>query len=185
VLLVATEDDRVYGLDPVTGAKLWEKEVGKPVNSKEAPIECTDLEPHVGITGTPVIDTEHKIAYFVSTRYTKEGTEPESGWYMHAVELASGKEVPNFPVKIEGEAQNITGVKFEPFQELQRPALLMMNGVVYAGFGSHCDKSPYQGWIVGVSAAGKVTTKWATSGHGGSIWQSGGGLVSDGPGQIL
>jgi hypothetical protein len=185
VLLVATEDDWVYGLNPITGAKLWEKEVGKPVNSKEAPIECTDLEPHVGITGTPVIDTEHNIAYFVSTRYTKEGTEPESGWYMNAVELASGKEVPNFPVKIEGEAQNISGVEFEPFQELQRPALLMMNGVVYAGFGSHCDHAPYQGWIVGVSAAGKVTTKWATSGHGGSIWQSGGGLVSDGPGQIL
>ncbi len=133
-----------------------------------------------------MIDTEHGIAYFVSTRYTKEGAEPESGWYMHAIELTSGKEVANFPVKIEGEAQNIPGVKFEPFQELQRPALLMMNGVVYAGFGSHCDHEPYEGWIVGVSTAGHVvTTKWATSAHGGSIWQSGGGLVSDGPGQIL
>ncbi len=185
VLLVVTEDDWVYGLNPVTGAKLWEKEVGKPVDTLVAPIECTDLEPHVGITGTPVIDTEHNIAYFVSTRYTKEGAEPESGWYMHAVELTSGKEVANFPVKIEGEAQNLPGVKFEPFQELQRPALLMMNGVVYAGFGSHCDNSPYEGWVVGISTSGQVTTKWATSAHGGSIWQSGGGLVSDSPGQIL
>ena len=104
---------------------------------------------------------------------------------MNAVELASGKEVANFPVKIEGEAQNLPGVQFEPFQELQRPALLMMNGVVYAAFGSHCDHEPYEGWIVGVSTSGLVTTKWATSAHGGSIWQSGGGLVSDGPGQIL
>jgi outer membrane protein assembly factor BamB len=187
-LLVVTEDNWAYGVDPVTGAVRWEKQFGVPVDASEepgAPVKCTDLTPHVGITGTPVIDTEHNIAYFVSTLYTKEGAEPESGWYMHAVELTSGKEVANFPVKIEGEAQNIPGVKFEPFQELQRPALLMMNGVIYAGFGSHCDHEPYEGWIVGVSTSGLLTTKWATSAHGGSIWQAGGGLVSDGSGQIL
>jgi len=188
VLLAVTEDDMAYGLDPVTGAVRWEKQFGTPVDAGEEPsdtIKCTDLEPHVGITGTPVIDTEHNIAYFASTRYTKEGAEPKGAWYMNAVELTSGKEVANFPVKIEGEAQNLPGVQFEPFQELQRPALLMMNGVVYAGFGSHCDHEPYEGWIVGVSTSGQVTTKWATSAHGGSIWQSGGGLVSDGSGQIL
>jgi outer membrane protein assembly factor BamB len=188
VLLVATEENWVYGLDPYTGAVRWKEQFGVPVDASEepgAPVKCTDLTPHVGITGTPVIDTEHNIAYFVSTRYTKVGTEPESGWYMHAVELTSGKEVANFPVKIEGEAQNIPGLQFEPFQELQRPALLMMNGVVYAGFGSHCDHEPYEGWIVGVSTSGLLTTKWATSAHGGSIWQAGGGLVSDGSGQIL
>jgi hypothetical protein len=76
------------------------------VNTLEAPIECGDLEPRLGITGTPVIDTEHNIAYFVSSRYIK-GSSGESGWYMHAVELNSGKEVANFPVKIEGEAQNL------------------------------------------------------------------------------
>jgi hypothetical protein len=61
----------------------------------------------------------------------------------------------------------------------------MMNGVVYAVFGSHCDHRPYEGWIAGVSTSGKLTTLWATSPRGGSIWQSGGGLVSDGPGRIF
>ena len=183
VLLVVTEDDWAYGLDPVTGAVRWEKQLGEPFESSE--IGCTDLEPHVGVTGTPVIDTETNVAYFVSNSYISKPRH-ESAWYMNAIELTSGNEVANFPVKIEGEAQNLPpGVEFEAPQELQRPALLMMNGVVYAGFGSHCDHEPYEGWIVGVSATGKVTTKWATSGHGGSIWQSGGGLVSDGPGQIL
>jgi hypothetical protein len=92
-------------------------------------------------------------------------------------------------VQITGEAENLAPevVPFEPVQLLQRPALLMMNGVVYAAFGSHCDISPFEGWIVGVSAtSGQVVTKWATSAaHGGSIWQSGGGLVSDGPNRIL
>jgi IPT/TIG domain len=184
VLLVATEDNWVYGLNPITGAVLWKKEFGTPVNSEEAPIECTDLAPHVGITGTPVIDTEHNIAYFVSTRYVS-GKSGEMAWYMHAIELQSGNEAQHFPVKIEGEAQNLPGVQFTAAKELQRPALLMMNGVVYAGFGSHCDHPPFQGWLVGVSTAGQVTTKWATSAHGGSIWQAGGGLISDGPGQIL
>ncbi len=71
-------------------------------------------------------------------------------------------------------------------RQLQRPALLMMNGVVYAAFGSHCDKFPYAGWIMGVSTSGVLTTRWASSrSNGGSIWQSGGGLISDAPGQIL
>jgi outer membrane protein assembly factor BamB len=189
VLLVATEDNLVYGLDPVTGAIRWKDEpsqLGTAVEAGEGKtINCTDLEPRVGITGTPVIDTKENIAYLVSNRYVT-GDSGAIAWYMHAIKLDNGAEVEHFPVKIEGEAQNLPpGVKFEATQELQRPALLMMNGVIYAGFGSHCDHEPYEGWIVGVSTAGLLTTKWATSAHGGSIWQAGGGLISDGPGQIL
>jgi hypothetical protein len=185
MLLVVTEDNWAYGLDPVTGAVRWEKNFGTPVNAIEAPIECGDLTPHVGITGTPVIDTSSNIAYFASNRYVNGGSGAMA-WYMHAIELGSGNEVSGFPVEIAGVAQNLPpGVKFEASQQLQRPALLLMNGVVYAAFGSHCDHAPYEGWVVGVSTAGHLTTMWATSGSGGAIWQSGGGLISDGPGQIL
>jgi outer membrane protein assembly factor BamB len=182
-LLVVTEDDWIYGIDPVTGAKRWERKVGTPVNAFEPAIECGDLAPHLGITGAPVIDTEHNVAYFVSN----ELVNGNNTYLMHAIDLATGNEVSGgrFPVKIEGHAQNLPGVQFVPAKELQRPALLMMNGVVYAGFGSHCDKQTFQGWIVGVSTAGALTTMWATSANGASIWQSGGGLVSDGPGQII
>jgi IPT/TIG domain/PQQ-like domain len=180
-LVVATEDNWVYGLDPNSGAIRWEKQVGTPVNALEKPIECPDLSPHIGITGTPVIDTEHGIVYFVSNQYVSGNIV----WYMHAVELVSGNEVPNFPVEIKGEAQNLPGVNFRPEQELQRPGLLMMNGVVYAAFGSHCDNGPYQGWVAGVSTSGQLTTMWASARKGASIWQGGGGLISDGPGQIL
>ena len=62
-----------------------------------------------------------------------------------------------------------------------------MNGVVYAAFGSHCDKPPWQGWVFGVSTAGQVTARWVarSSGSGAGIWQSGAGLTSDGSGTIL
>jgi iron transport multicopper oxidase len=190
-LLVVTEQNWAYGLDPASGIVRWKRQLGTAVEageSPEAPIKCTDLEPRVGITGTPVIDTERGVAYLVSNRYVSGGSGP-IGWYMHALELSTGNEVAGFPVQITGEAQNLSPetVPFEPAQELQRPALLMMNGVVFAAFGSHCDNTPYEGWLVGVSAStGQVVTKWATSAaHGGAIWQSGGGLVSDGPGRIL
>jgi Divergent InlB B-repeat domain/PQQ-like domain len=58
--------------------------------------------------------------------------------------------------------------------------------VVYAGFGSHCDISPFHGWIVGVSTAGQIKTMWATTEHtGAAIWMGGGGIGSDGENQLL
>jgi outer membrane protein assembly factor BamB len=181
-LLVVTEDDWAYGLDPITGAVRWEKHVGTPVNSSE--IGCPDISPHIGITSTPVIDTASNVAYFVSNAYLK-GESGESGWYMHALDLASGSEITGFPVQISGKADNNKNVTLVGNKQLQRPALLMMGGVIYAAFGSHCDFTPYAGLIAGVSSSGHLTTLWAVSEKGGSIWQSGGGLISDGPGQIL
>jgi hypothetical protein len=183
-LLVVTEDDRAYGLDPVTGATRWERTFGTPVEAEDPEIECEDLSPQIGITGTPVIDTATNVAYFVSNSYVNGSTGPIA-WYMQAIEMGSGKEAAGFPVEIAGEAQNLAGVQFVAAKQLQRPALLLMNGVIYAGFGSHCDKAPFQGWVVGVSTGGQLRTIWATTPGGGSIWQSGGGLISDRPGQIL
>ncbi|MCW3068993.1 MAG: Pyrrolo-quinoline quinone [Solirubrobacterales bacterium] len=184
-LLVVTEENWAYGIDPVTGARRWEDHLGTAVEAGLGKtINCADLEPRVGVTGTPVIDTERNVAYFVAHRYVSGGSG-EIAWYMHGIKLDNGEEAPNFPVRIQGQAQNLAGVNFEAGQELQRPALLMMNGVVYAGFGSHCDNFPYEGWIAGVSSAGALTTMWAVSAKGASIWQSGGGLISDRPGQIL
>jgi len=183
-LLVVTEENWMYGLDPITGAQRWGRQLGKPVEIKDIN-NCEDLKPFIGITGTPVIDTATNVAYFVSNQYEKGSSGPIE-WKMHAIELGSGEEAPNFPVKIEGVSSNLEGAAtFTAKQQLQRPALLLMNGVVYAGFGSHCDFTPYQGWIAAVSTSGTVETKFATATGGGSIWQSGGGLVSDGAGQIL
>lgn len=182
-LLVVTETDMAYGLNPVTGEVRWERKLGQPVNSEAAPIKCPDLAPTIGVTGTPVIDTARNVAYFVAN----EVVEGKIFSRMHGLDLSSGNEVFG-PVAIEGNSQNAIStehVAFEPAHELQRPALLLMNGVVYAAFGGHCDEPPYHGWLVGVSTEGHVVTKWVTSNHGDSIWQGGGGLVSDGPGQIL
>jgi outer membrane protein assembly factor BamB len=183
-LFTATENDWIYGIDSQSGEVKWERSVGTPWNS--ADIGCGDLAPHVGITGTPVIDPKTNTVYFFAKSYVSATQSGPAVWKMHAVDLANGEERQGFPVTISGEAQNLPGLVFNPTQLLQRPALLLMNGVVYAGFGSHCDTAPFQGWLVGVSTAGQVKVMWATTEHdGAAIWQSGGGLISDREGQML
>jgi len=106
---------------------------------------------------------------------------------MDGVDVSTGVEQPGFPVELSGAAQNAPGRTFAPTTQLQRPGLLLMGGVVYAAFGAHCDRNPWQGWIFGVSTAGKVTARYVdnTTAEGAGIWQSGAGLMSDGPGTIL
>ena len=182
-LFVATEEDDIYGLNPNTGAVQWSKSVGEPWNAGE--IECADLAPHVGVTATPVIDPTTGIAYFTYKAYQEKEKEPE--WFMDAVVVATGAQAPGFPVLLSGTAQNAAGQSFHPQTELQRPGLLLLEGVVYAAFGSDCDHPVWQGWVFGVSTTGEVKARWAAdeTGEGAGIWQSGAGLTSDGPGTIL
>lgn len=183
-LLVATEKNLVYGLDPSTGAQKWSRSLGTPWNP--ADIGCADLTPTIGVTSTPVIDTATGIAYMTHKTYAS-GTSGPARWYMDAIGLATGVEQPGFPVELSGAAQNAPARTFSPTTQLQRPGLLLMGGVVYAAFGAHCDVKPWQGWIFGVSTAGKVTARYVdnTTKEGAGIWQSGSGLTSDGAGTIL
>jgi hypothetical protein len=185
-LLVATEDNKVYGLDPASGALRWAEPVnlGPPFNAEE--IGCGDLAPTIGVTSTPVIDPTTNIAYLTYKTYVSGDSGP-SRWYMDAVDVTTGAQQPGFPVLLSGTAQNAPRQTFEAKTELQRPGLLLMDGVVYAAFGSDCDTPPWQGWVFGVSTAGAVKARWVAdeSGNGAGIWQSGAGLTSDAPGNIL
>ncbi len=188
-LLVATEDDNVYGLDPLTGAKRWERTFGAPFNASD--IGCGDLAPHIGITGTPVVDPATNIAYFLDKQYVS-GTTGASEYVAQAIDVGTGAEKPGWPIVIQGYADNaphIASHLFSPRTILQRPGLLLMDGVVYAAFGSSCDLTPYNGWVIGLSTTThSITTMWSDERDdvsGGGIWQAGSGLMSDGDGQIL
>lgn len=180
-LIVATENDKVYGLDPATGAQQWISDLGTPWNP--ADIGCGDIAPSIGTTATPVIDPATNTVYLTHKTYVS-GT---AAWFMDALDVATGQERPGFPVRLGGTADNNPAISFLASNEQQRPGLLLMGGVVYAGFGGHCDVGPYQGWVFGVSTAAHITAKWVdTAGQNGAgIWQSGVGLTSDGSGSIL
>lgn len=185
-LLVATENNKVYGLDPATGSLKWPAPLNLGTPWKPADIGCADLTPSIGVTATPVIDPATNTAYMTHKTYASGSSGP-ARWYMDAVDLSTGTEKPGFPVALSGAAQNQPGVNFAPTTQLQRPGLLLMEGVVYAAFGSHCDVSPWQGWVFGVSTSGVVRARWVSvaNGNGAGIWQSGNGLASDGAGSIL
>ena len=73
---------------------------------------------------------------------------------------------------------------FDVGVQLNRPALLLLNGVIYIAYGSHCDKTTsYHGWIFGhdeKTLALKSVYNTTPNGGRGAIWQSGVGLSSDG-----
>ena len=187
VVFVATETNDLFGLDALDGSVRWTHNLGEPWHPSD--FNCNDLVPAIGITGTPAIDTATGTAYLLSKTYAA-GTSGPAVWQAHAVDVLTGEERSGFPVTVEGVADNDPAQTFDPTHHMQRPGLLLMDDVVYAAFGAHCDVRPYAGWVVGISTDGHLTTLWSTQAgpprtDGGGIWQAGAGLVSDGPGQIL
>jgi putative cell wall binding repeat protein/HYDIN/CFA65/VesB family protein len=189
ILIAATENNNVYGLDPATGAILWQRNVGPAwpsINNPAGDVNCSDLAPNIGITATPVYDAATDSVFFTAKVNTADHTKPF--YAMHSIDPGSGTERANFPVTIQGHPTNAPTVTFDPQAELSRAGLLDLNGTVYVSFGSICDQLHYRGYIAGVNAAagGSVKTMWTSSvaGDGGGIWQSGGGLVADGQGGI-
>ncbi len=187
-VIAVTERNTLYGLDRTTGAIEWSKNYGP--SWPASAIGCGDLVPDIGATATPVYDPATNSLYFTTKVDDGTATHRHPRWLMHAVDPTSGAERSGWPVTIAGSPVNDPSVTFDAYYEQQRPGLLLMNGVVYAGFGAHCDAWPYRGYVVGVSTtAHSITSMWATAtgaGTGGAgIWQAGGGLVSDGSGRIF
>jgi hypothetical protein len=185
-VFVASASNNIYSLDAATGAVLAQRNLGKPFDPSI--LQCGDQK-WVGTTGTAVIDALTNTAYFFSKVVTTDNSKPE--WYFRAVD-ASTLADKFAPVRVAGNAANDPTVAFFPELEHQRPGVLLLNGVVYGAFGAHCDKNldtvKYRGWIVGFTTAGVQTTMYTTEDHTGTqagIWNSGGGLVSDGPGRIF
>src|SRR5690348_15817697 len=60
LVVAATENDSVYGLDQATGKVAWRRHVGTPVPLASLP--CGNIDP-LGITGTPVYDPASGLVY--------------------------------------------------------------------------------------------------------------------------
>ena len=191
-LFVATEHDSVYAFDADANKELWSASLidtahgaasgATPVPSGDT--ASTDLVPEIGITGTPVIDSAAGTLYVVAK-------SKENGAYvqrLHALDVLTGNERAGSPVVIQGSvAGNGYGsyqgvIRFAPLLQLNRPGLLLLDGTVYVGFGSHGDNGPYHGWIFAYNAATLQQTgifNTSPNGKGDAVWQAGGGLAAD------
>lgn len=188
-LIINTETDHVYGLDPATGAQKWTQNLAPNGPWDPADIGCADIVPSRGSTATPVIDTSTTPNTVYMTHKTYDNANPHNAvWWMDALRVDTGQELPGWPVQLDGSADNAPAQTFDAEDQDQRPGLLLMNGVVYAGFGSICDIGPFQGWVFGVSTAThRVTARWVSVANfnGAGVWQAGVGLSSDRSGSIL
>ncbi len=188
LLIAATEHDSVYAFDADTGATVWQKSMLKSGETTSDNRGCSQVVPEIGVTSTPVIDRTsgtNGVVYVVAM--SKDG----SGNYhqrLHALDLALGTELFSGPAEIQatypgtGDNSNGTSVMFDPGQYEERAGLLLMNGVVYTGWASHCDIRPYTGWIIAYNESTLAQTSVLNvtpNGNEGAIWMSGAGLAAD------
>ncbi len=192
VLIAATEHDSVYAFDADSGSTLWHVSMLKSGESTSDARNCDQVEPEIGVTSTPVIDRSmgpNGAVYVIAM--SKSGSTYHQR--LHALDLALGTELFNGPVDIQasfpGGGDNSSGgnVNFDPGQYKERAALLLLNGVVYTSWASHCDIRPYTGWIIGYSEstlAQATVLNLTPNGNEGAIWMSGGGPAADASGNI-
>ena len=187
VVYAATENDTVFAIDADSGVELFRRSVGAPVPRDH--LACLDSGPQIGITGTPVIDPRDG-ALYVAAKVFGSGS---SAFYLHALDIASGKEREGSPVLItatlpgEGEGSRNGVITFNAAPQLQRPGLVLVNGQVIVTFGSICDRGPFHGWVFAYDAVSlKKTAVFLTTPAGthGGIWQAGGSPVVDPQGDI-
>jgi hypothetical protein len=192
VVYAATEHDSVYAIDADTGTIYWQKSLipaGGSTVSSSTDLNCGDITTEVGITGTPVIDPSTGTLYVVA----KVKLNGAISQYLHALAITTGAEKfggPNsITASVPGDASDGDGtmVTFNPRQENQRSALLLENGHVIVAWTSHCDRSPWHGWVMSFGASTLTlegTYNASANGYGNGIWMSGGGPAADTAGNI-
>ena len=200
VVYLATEHDSVYAFDAdsAAAAPLWQVSFtnGKTFTSVPSEdLQCHDISPEIGITGTPVIDPSAGVLYVVVKTKEIDGHAATYVQRLHALDIRTGNERLGGPVVLEasipgrGSGNDGRGhVLFNALRENQRPALLLSRGVVYIAFASYCDQEPYHGWVLGYDAATVrqvMAYNDTPNGAEGGIWQSGGGPAADARGDIF
>jgi outer membrane protein assembly factor BamB len=191
VVYVATEHDSVYAFDADTGSMLWRVSLLGAGESLSDARGCSQVSPEIGVTSTPVID---RTAGTNGTLYVVAMSKDASSKYhqrLHALDLVTGAELLNGPAEIQATYPSAGGgsTTFEPGQYEERAALLLLNGIIYTSWTSHCDIVPYFGWVIAYSAASLSRTAVLnvapnSGGAGPAIWMSGGGPAADAAGNI-
>ncbi len=193
VVIVTTQHDSLFAFDADSApcAQLWMISLIDAAHggtSGETPVPSTavgvgygDIQPEIGVNGTPVIDPSTGVLYVVSKSISMTPTT----FYqrIHAIDITTGNEKAGSPALIAaavpGDGDGGPTVAFSTKQQNQRAGLALVNGTVFIAWGSHEDSIPWYGWIMGyqyANGAWTQTTAFNTTpnARGGGIWMGGG-----------
>lgn len=188
VVFVVTEHGSAYAFDADTFAQLWKVSALGTDETSSDNRGCTQVTPEIGITSTPVIDPgagAHGVMYLVAMSKDSNGSYFQR---LHALDITTGAEISGSPTTIQATFPNQGGTTtFDPKQYKERAALLLLNGVIYTTWASHCDDGPYTGWIMGYNQTSLKQTSVLNitpNGSEGAIWMAGDGPAADSSGNF-
>ena len=200
LVFIATEHDQVYAFDANSGQQIWQTSFLSSSDDitistvSPSDVNCENLVPEIGITGTPVIDTSTNTMYLVAKTKEYNTQTNQTTFYqtLHALDITTGLDKVS-PQRIIATAPgtgtgSVNGVlTFDPLVQAQRPGLMIQNGTVFIAFASHCDLGTYHGWIMAfdeTSLAPSGVTVDTPNGYEGGYWGGGSGLAADSTGSI-
>jgi len=194
-VIVATEKDDVYAYQNngsgVAPTPLWSTPLGTPVQILTLGgsfSTCTDLQPYIGVTGTPVYDGAGHIFMFAD-----EMVSGVPKYFFVELNTSDGTLVQP-QVQIKGAPSNATsGNNFNAKYQMERPGVYFdpATGAVFAAFASHCDIKPYDGYVIRVAPGSPPNNTTVTATYSlwsdeskvsydqAGIWQGGGGVMAD------
>jgi hypothetical protein len=196
VVYVATLNDSVYAFDAdkntgTNAAPLWQVNFTNSAagittaSGSYLPCQSTTGYSQAGIISTPVIDPSTLTLYVVA-KTVENGTVYHR---LYALDVTTGLEKFGAPAAIEGSftAQDGTVVPFNSLHAMNRPALMLSNGIVYIAFGSNGCNDSAHGWVFAYNATSltQVGIYNASPKKGlASIWHTGSGPAADANGYI-
>jgi len=206
VIILASENDSVFAIDAANpgGTPLWQRQYVDQANGiTVAPDTSGAIGGQVGISGTPYLDSNTGILYFV-TAISNNGTVQH---WLRSVDVRTGKDAGPGGIQIQasvpgdGKSSANGQIAFDPTVQLQRVALTQVNGSILVGWGSYSDWGVYHGWLMAfdpstlaLQAAFNPTTQFqqiddangpSDHGGGGAFWQGGAAPAIDASGNIF
>jgi len=183
VLYVATESDTVTAFNADTGAVIWQESLLSPSEGPADNSACNPASPHVGISATPVIDRSrgaNGAIYVIAASADANGTSVQR---IHALDLATGAELPQSPSVIQASASSVgttssggSASPFDPSDAFSQSGLELLNGKVYALFAPGCGSVVQSGWLfefdggtlqptstLNLPSSGSAQESWAAS----------------------
>ena len=201
VVYVVTLHDSVYAFDAdsnmgANAAPLWQVSFLNPAAGittepvSELGCGTTTGFTEMGILGTPVIDGNSGTMYLIAK--TKENGTYH--FHLHALDITTGLEKFAGPIDLSATVTGKAGTLMllqAGLNMMNRPGLLLSQGIVYFGFGSNgCDGGGTRGWVLAYDATTLMQLGVYNDGidspiSQGNLWMAGNGLASDDSGNIF